>query len=416
MSDVAVAGIRERSLAPIASATPARSKRRLATEVFRGPDAYRALRAEWKLLAERQQSTSVFQSPDMLEAWSRHFATERADDLVTVMVRKDGQAVLIWPLLIERSGLVRTARGAGSPIGQYDEILLDPDCDAVEAFEAAKEALVEAARPDLVLLERVRDDGTLRKALGRAEPSACSEGAPYADLSRGFPHLMASLKSRVVRQQRKRMRRFEQEGSIEFAVAANAEQAEAWLSEAIALKREWLRSTGRISRAFVRRETTECLTEFARTRSEPDAAPRMLVSRLTLDGETAAIEMGFCERGIYHLYLGAFAPAFAKFGPGNVLTEKLLRWCADNGFHRYDMMAPRSRNKGEWQSDEVLVFDFAIPTTLRGRLFVAIFLKRLLPAIRNAFYALPDSLRSRLAGFALRNLSKAQSAAEVGNG
>ncbi len=414
MSEVAVAGIRAQGIAPIAVKSTA-SRHVLAAEVLDGAAAYDMLRAEWQRLAELQRDATVFQSPDMLAVWSRHFATNRADLLVTIVVRQNGRAILIWPLLVDRSTLVRVARGAGAPIGQYDEILLDPDCDGTEALSAATEALVRAARPDLILLERVRADGALRNALSDIAPLACAEGAPYSDLSRGSAHLMTSLKSRVVRQQRKRMRRFEQEGSVGFEVAAGPEQAGRWLAEAIALKREWLRSTGRISRAFVRRETIECLAELARTRAAPEASPRMVVSRVTLDGRTAAIEMGFCHRGSYHLYLGAFAPDFAKFGPGNVLTEKLLGWCAANGIERYDMMAPRSRNKAEWQSGEVAVFDFALPTTMRGRLYVAGVLRRLLPAMRSAFYALPASVRSRLAGLALRNLGKAQARAPAGN-
>jgi CelD/BcsL family acetyltransferase involved in cellulose biosynthesis len=133
-----------------------------------------------------------------------------------------------------------------------------------------------------------------------------------------------------------------------------------------------------------------------------DTSPRMVVSKLTLDGRTAAIEAGFCHHGAYHLYLGAFAPEFAKLGPGNVLTEKVLEWCIANGIKRYDMLAPRSRNKREWQSNEVAIVDFALPATLRGRLYAALVMKRLAPALRDAFYALPPRARSFIASMTLR--------------
>jgi CelD/BcsL family acetyltransferase involved in cellulose biosynthesis len=151
----------------------------------------------------------------------------------------------------------------------------------------------------------------------------------------------------------------------------------------------------------VKRETAECLGGLARALTNAHASPRMIVSRLFLDGRTAAIEMGFHHGSAYHLYLGAFVPEFAKLGPGNVLTEKVLEWCVANGIERYDMMAPRSRNKSEWQSGEVAVLDFALPLTARGRLYEAGVLKGLAPAARQAFYALPASLRSGLAGLAL---------------
>jgi CelD/BcsL family acetyltransferase involved in cellulose biosynthesis len=128
----------------------------------------------------------------------------------------------------------------------------------------------------------------------------------------------------------------------------------------------------------------------------------MLVSRLSLDGRTAAIEMGFCHRDSYHLYLGCYAPQFAKSGPGNILTERVLEWCAENGIERYDMLAPRSRNKSEWQSGDVAVLDFAIPLTAAGRFYKEAVLVRFSPALRNLFYALPAPLRTAIAASALR--------------
>ena len=88
-------------------------------------------------------------------------------------------------------------------------------------------------------------------------------------------------------------------------------------------------------------------------------------------GSTAAIEAGFAHRDTFHLYLRAFAPEFSNLGPGNVLTEHMIGWCVDNGMKRYDMLAPRSRNKAEWQSGEVGVVDFALPMTWLGRLYAA---------------------------------------------
>jgi CelD/BcsL family acetyltransferase involved in cellulose biosynthesis len=408
MVELALTGIAQHSVRGTALADSRALQRNMSADVLSGAAAYDELRADWQLLAARQPSSTVFQSPDLLATWAHYFAADRSDRLATVVVRQNGRAVMIWPLVIEQSALVRVARGAGAPIAQYDEILLDPDCNAADALAAATEALVQTARPDVVLLERVRGDGALRKVLDGIAPLSAAEGAPYADLSQGTAKLMASLKSRVLRQQKKRRRRFEEAGSVGFEIATSPEQAKSWLAEAMALKYEWLRSTGRISRAFVRRETVECLTMLARTRGHPEASPRVVLSRLTMNGQTTAIEMGFCHRGTYHLYLGAFAPEFAKFGPGNILTEKLMEWCPGNGIDCYDMMAPRSRNKSEWQSGEVEVFDFAHPITARGRLYVAGVLRRLAPAMRDAFYALPESMRATLAGFALRNLSKAQ--------
>lgn len=400
MSDIALPGLARRRSAPPATKRTG-YRHALAAEVLHDPTAIEALHDEWARLIGLQSGPVPFQSPDFLATWARHFTGCRGRKLALVVVRHAGRAILLWPLMLERRGLLTVALGAGAPITQYDEILLDPDHDAADALAAASDALAASDRPDLVHLERVRADGPLRRAL-QVAPMSWAEGAPYTDLSQGLAGVLAGMKPRVARTQKKRVRKFEKSGEARVAIAETPEEARAWVAEALELKHEWLRSTGRVSRAFTQPETTSCLAELAETLTHPDASPRLVVSRLTLDGETAAIEAAFCQASRYHLYLGAFSPDLSKLGPGNVLTQAMVDWCAARGFDRYDMMAPRSRYKGEWQSGEVAVLDFALPFTTSGRAYAEIVLKRLGPALRNAFYRLPTSLRVAVAGLSLR--------------
>jgi CelD/BcsL family acetyltransferase involved in cellulose biosynthesis len=407
MSDVCVDGSAwaDSVAAPQLGSTARRGT--LAATVHEGFQAYRELEADWLRLAGLQSGAVLFQSPDLLQCWADHLAASARQRFTTVVVRDHAdRVVLIWPVLVEQVGFVRIARGAGAPVCQYDEVLLDPGCDPATTWKAATDALATTVRPDLICLERVRGDSALSAALGDAAPLGAGDAAPYSDLSGGVAKFMTTLKTRVTRQQKKRVRRFEQEGAIGFEVAAGPEQTQEWLTEAIEMKRLWLRDTGRFSRAFVKPETLRCLDACACALGRPEASPRMVVARLTLDGRTAAIEMGFAHRGAYHLYLGTFAADLAKFGPGNVLTEKVLHWCAANGIDRYDMLAPRSRNKAEWQSGEILVHDYALPTTTLGRAYSWAALRHVVPATRRVFYSMPAPVRTALTGFALRNLPK----------
>lgn len=397
MSDVAVAGIG----APIAlrQAAPANP---LAAEVLHGAEGFEKLLPEWHYLAEQQISPILFQTPSLLSIWAGHFARRRPADFMTVVVRHAGRPILIWPLFIERHGFLRIACSAGAPISQYDEILADPDACVRTAMGTALDILAKTIGPDLVMFERVRADSQLRSALREAKPLGCDEGAPYLDLSGGLEAALKSRKSYAAKQQKKRMKRFAKEGESAVTIASDPAEAEAWLSEALTLKRNWLKSSGFVSRAFVKAATGSCLRELARTLTEPAASPRMVVAKLTLDGKTAAIEAGFVHRGTFHLYLRAFVPEFSNLGPGNVLTEHMIGWCVENGVKRYDMMAPRSRNKAEWQSDEIGVADFVLPMTWLGKLYAATVPTHIGPMLRDAFYALPLRLRSAVAGLTLK--------------
>ncbi len=285
MNEAAVA-LSRRVPAQHALETPA-PRRTFQAEVLDGVDAYETLRPDWQRLAERSGGATFFQTPEFLSAWARHFAGGRR--LVTLVVREDREPVMIWPLAVERHALFRVARGAGTPIGQYDELLIDPAANAAAALRAALDGLRAAVRPDLVLLERVRADGPLRAALGDTAPFGTSEGAPYVDLSRGMATALAGLKPAVAKKQRKRVRRFRKEGEVAFAVADDPETAQKWLGEALTLKRGWLKDTGRISRAFVRTGSGHCLSELASDLFGSGPAPRMIVAKLTLEGNAGRL-------------------------------------------------------------------------------------------------------------------------------
>jgi CelD/BcsL family acetyltransferase involved in cellulose biosynthesis len=401
MNEAAVAGIRGRSIA-YPTLTAAAPRHLFATEVLYGCEAYEALASECRRLAHLHPGATLFQDAHLITAWARHFASSGAVQLATIVVREGARPVLIWPLSIERHGLVRIARGAGTPIGQYDEVMVDPGADSRAALSAALEVLRTSIRADVLQLERVRADGLLRTALRDVVPLTSTETAPYVDLSGGLDAALARRPRYATKQHRKRVKRFTKAGDCSMALAATAAEAEAWTREALGLKSVWLRDNGLLSRAFVRRETADCLAELAHALHDPSASPRMVIAKLCLDGRTAAIEVGFVHGKNFHLYLRAFAPDLSYFGPGNVLTERMLEWCAGNGIERYDMLPPRSRNKSEWQSGEVAVADYVLPMTWRGKLYAACVPTLLAPMLRDLFYALPTGVRSVVAGMSLR--------------
>ncbi len=356
----------------------------------------------WLRLASVTRGSAVFQTENFISAWSPVFSRGR-NQLRIVLVQRGEAVVGLLPVWIERGRLVTTARIAGAPVGQYDNVLIDPTADVGRVVDAACEALRAECGVDLLLLARVREDSALR-ATSRRPVRLGTETAPYAALDGGGADaFMATLKSRVRRQQAKRKRQLAEIGTCEFAQASDPDEAAEWMTQAIRLKRGWLCQTGRLSQAFVDPRTVELLIAAAREgagQTDEATSPghsRVVVSRLTVDGRTAAIEVGFVCRDTYYFYLGTFAPEFAKFGPGNVLTEAIIRTCVETGIRRYDMLAPDSRSKREWANGSVEVADLALPLSAIGRLHALIVHQVWRPAARWMFYMLPNAVRSRIA-------------------
>lgn len=398
MSDLAASGLRP-GLYRQASADYTTKAQPFEAEILPGEEACRTLRDDWETLSQRCGNVVPFQAPDLLAIWANYFRSD--GEFLVVVVREDLRPVLVWPMAIERRGPFRIGIGAGSPITQYDDLLLDPAVDGKAAFGLAIRTLTSSTRVDAVALERIREDGALWSVLGEwgAIPSG-AEAAPFADLSSGLGAYRVSLKKRVLAQQKRRVRRFEGEGPGSFEVAEDPDRAQAWVREALSLKRKWLESTGRISRAFADPRTGACLEELARDLADAGAPMRTAIFRLVLNGHTAALEACFRYHDSLHFYLGAYAPEFSALGPGNILTEQILSWCEANGIRRYDMMSPRSRFKSEWQSGEVRVGDCFLPISSRGRVYSVI--ARIAPSLRSTFYKLPQPIRSKLARLVLK--------------
>ncbi len=389
---------------PALTAPKLESADKYSSRVLVGAGVLDQYRDAVRCLAAQAPGAIVFQTESFLGAWSRAYVGD-GDGLKVVLVHRGDLLAGIVPVEVASRGLVTTARVAGAPVGQYDDVLVDPSADPAEVVDAACAALRRDCGVDLVLLTRVRSDSALAKGCRHSVELGSPEEAPYAELGEGGADaFMASLKGRVRRQQTKRKRQLADLGECEYAQAAGPAEAAEWMREALALKREWLRLSGRLSQAFMDRQAADLLMAAAREGAGGPIEPvepgrsRLVMSRLTVGGKTAALEVGFVCRDAYHFYLGTFAPEFAKYGAGNVLTEAVVRACAEGGMRRYDMLAPDSRNKREWANGSVAVTDMALPLSGPGRLYALVVHQTLRPTVRLLFYLLPERARSLIAG------------------
>ncbi len=371
----------------------------MTTKVVSGSDGLNAHVWEWRDLAAAARGKTVFQTPEFTGIWQTAFVGADTNRFHSVLVYDGDTLVALIPIVLRRIGPLRIARLAGFPIGQYDDILIRPAGDPGKVLEALVQAIRTNTGADILTFDNVRSDSALGAAcrdvairIGR------SEKAPFAEFGNGDPVAFTDgLKKRVRKHLVKCRRDLESLGRTEFAVARSADAARNWMEEALRLKRQWLCDTGRISRAFMNSKSDGCLVAAAGDLCTVPGPVRTIVSRLSVDGQTAAIEFGFVHRNIYHAYLGAFAPQFARHSPGNLLTENLLGALAEFGVSHYDMLAPDSRYKREWSTGAAVVDNYAIGMSWPGAIYLRLVGQAIAPAARWGFYRLPVGLRGLLA-------------------
>jgi len=368
-------------------------------KIVSGIDALHAHLWEWRDLAAAARGVTVFQTPEFIELWIATFLADNPAQLKTALIYDKGNLAALVPLVVGRKGPLRTARLAGFPIAQYDDLLIRPTCNPQAVLSALGKAVAADIGAQVLLLNNVRQDSILSDILKTGAIAIGKPGlAPVANFTDGnIGAFTASLKKKVRKQLAKHRRDMEAIGPLTFSVAETPEQAASWMDDALKLKRLWLHTTGRVSRAFMDQRTDNCLIAMAKGLSGAPGPMRCVMSRLTVAGQSAAYEFGFIHRKTYHAYLGAFAPEFSRHSPGNLLTESLISRLAEGGIGRYDMLAPESRYKREWASSSVAVRNYALALSATGRIYLGIMHQTVIPAGRWLFYRMPKPLRAGLA-------------------
>lgn len=383
---------------------------RLTVQVARTRAEFDALEADWNDLFERAgRSTQAFQAFNWLWHWANHFldpvapgrAAPRETALAIVTVRRGGRLVLVWPLVQERTAGLKCLTWMGMPVCQYGDILLDArgeqGADGHHLIATAWTFIRRTLRPDVVRLRKVRSDAAIAPFLARIGALTSEhQSAPFLDLSSAtdFDSYEQRYSSKARKNRRRQSRRLEEQGPVRFEVHHGGPNARRLATQAVALKRDWLSARGLVSPALLDDRTSAFIADVAEATSHPTGCR---VSALSAAGTPSAIDIAFACKGRMLVHVIVYNPAFEKAGAGNLLLEASARDAKAAGFSTFDLLAPGDAYKMEWADGAVAVADHAIPVSVAGRAYTALYLGYLRGRLKSAVRRLPKSLRRTFA-------------------
>lgn len=364
-----------------------RSARRAArpadVSVAQGADALEVVADDWHAIEQLGGAATPFQSYAVAKACLP--AHLRAGDVPRIaVVREQGRAVAVFPSVIGSFARRPTIRFLGDPLIQYGDVLAAPDATPAH-IEAAWRAICDPAVASAVYFRKVRADGRIAALLQATTFTVAQDEAPFVDLNQR-PRQTDSKQFRRFR------RKLEQSGKVEFEQVQGA-AARTTVLEALDLKREWLAARGFGSSVVGNSHWENAMAELA---EGIDGAGPLRAARLTVDGRTAAIELGLLNGSQWCSYLGATAPEFAKGGAGHVLTEHIMAHSLRDELRVYDLLAPSADYKRAIQHGAVPVRDHALALTFDGRFVVLA--ARLGPSLKAAVGAMPAGVRRLIVG------------------
>ena len=372
----------------------------LVTEIITTTDGFLDLAEAWQGL----QDNGRCQVPFHNHAWLRrvmamHTNHNQPLEPYIIAARRAGEVVFILPLMIVRKRGLAVAQWLGDPLFEYGDGLAAQGLDIRVAFADALRTIRNDGRIAAIHLRKVPDSAVIAPALSGRARVLGEEEARYIDLTSydSIEDWRQTLNPKTRKSRRRRAKKLQELGTVSFEIVQGGNEARQLMEAAIQLKADWMKENGLVSRTFMDQTACDRLIDLAE-----DRKAGIVMSALRVEGKLAAVEAG-CRSGYaYYSYIGAMAPEFAAYGPGNIQLEATLDWAIGEGLKWFDLLAPADPYKASWAAQSQRVCDYALPLGLAGRAYVDWFLGRLRPLAKATFENTPELLRKKISDHLLQ--------------
>ena len=356
---------------------------------------FEALEADWTALFERAGTDRhLFQTFNWLWHWANHFLRDGSTTRLAIVTARDGdRLVMVWPMVVERSGPVTELAWMGEPVSQYGDLLIESGPGAMALMREAWAFVTRETGADVLRLRKVRQDSAVAPFLAELGADVTSDlKAPYLDLASApsFAEYEKRYSSNAKRNRKRQRRRLEDRGPVSLTQVFGGAEAEALTAQAFHFKNIWLRQRGIVSPALADPRTAKFFADVTRADVRPAGCH---VLALKCNDQPVALEIGVRCLGRTAIHIISYDPDFEKTAAGALLMEDSIRRACDDGLKVFDLLAPGDGYKLEWADDAVGVRDWAKPVTLLGRAYVTVYLGLIRNGTKRAIGALPLGAR-----------------------
>lgn len=367
--------------------------------------------AAWRALDSCSSAPHrYFQSFDWCHTWLASHPSKRLSPFVVLLFRGDA-LMAVLPLMRVRSLTgICVLRALGEPHTQYGNVLTRDGRLAPDEVAAIRHALFKASSADSIIANYVPDGSPLKDILGvESRASELDNAAAQFDLQ-GFASpqdYRATLNKSRRRTRRKAETALGEFGEIALEVLRPGEKGHAAaIAQCVALKKNWIKHTGRIGAGLDYEDHARFLSALPATTSRDGG----IVFVLKAGPVAVAYEVGFLQGGHYYSYLGAFMWSLRHASPGTLQIEMTMEWLMTHGVRTFDFLGNPMQYKAQWSNREVALSCHIVNLTRRGRLFTSLWVRRLRPKLKVLYHHLPTPARRSFAIFREIDFSQLKSA------
>jgi CelD/BcsL family acetyltransferase involved in cellulose biosynthesis len=323
-------------------------------EIVSDEDGFRALQHEWDDLwsaanGQHGQSFSV-----CWLAW-QHVAKPRGRRLCCIVHRENGQLAMVWPLVTYRRLLWTYLCPLSPEAGDYTRVLVTDSPASPALIAGAWQTALKRCGADFIKLPYV-DEGSELHALASRERHvmiAARTVAAFAKLrdETEWDAFCKTLGTMSGKKPGALERRLSKEGELAVRLTESGDTSEnaALVDWILARKRAWGDRVGKRGQWLDSSHYRDFLVSLV-CPANGRAMARLFV--ITLDGAPiAATVVGVgatCVDGL----IASFDARFAKFGPGSIVIEHVVKWAFDQRLN-VDFGVGAERFKAYWSRNNV---------------------------------------------------------------
>jgi CelD/BcsL family acetyltransferase involved in cellulose biosynthesis len=301
--------------------------------------ALAALRSEWTDLFERCPSATVFQSPEWLLGWWRHFGSA---PLWVLALRQDDRLAGLAPFYVYRNTVVLLGNG----VSDYLDVLVEPGLESAGASAVLAHLDAQRERWEQCDFRQLRPNSPLAMVPAPADWSeylASDDPCMSATLA-DFP---GALSPHFLKKLDYEARYLGRLGTVTWEQASPENFTELFDAFRRLHAARW----------SLRREpdllADETVAAFHAETARQLLARGMLRLHALRQGERiVACCYGFAHRGRISFYAGGFDPDFARHGIGNLSVFHAMNAAVREGAETFDFLRGCEPYKARWGARE----------------------------------------------------------------
>ena len=301
----------------------------------------------WQEFLSQHESPLIFQTPEWVKLWSKHFLEKLGAELSILMIWDSNKLVAIAPIMIRHKGFYKYATYLDNGFQDYRCLLIHNQANKIHILQAITDYLFKKGVGHLELRNELTD---YQNSINQVKTILYNEeSAPYLLRVSSFDDLLTQLRPSFVKNLKRKLKRA-QKAELDFVYDTKSKSDSDQLVDKLVeihIKRRTEKGTKSL---LSEAGHIQFLKEFSKLATQKGW---LSIDTVSINKEIAAIFYGYEYSQKKYYYLPAIDSKYYTYSPGILLLERVLSQLHEHtDIAEFDFMAGEDPYKYLWTSTD----------------------------------------------------------------